>query len=90
MEPETYDTDMLNVLGIDTDPYRNGIDCCCAVHTNAGRYRQMLNELKSKTSGYPDTVTVLLEMEGCCRNILTAGYRMADNIARYYVLGMMQ
>ena len=92
MEPKTYDPDTLRILGLDTDPFRNGIDCCSIIHTNAGRYRTALNEAKSITAGYSDKeiVPVLLEMEGCCRNILTAGYRMADNIARYYVLGLIE
>ncbi len=92
MEPRIYDPGTLNILGMDTDPYRNGIDCCCIVHTNAGRYRQGLNEARNITLGISDgdMVPVLTEMQGCCRNILTAGYRLADNIARYYVLGLME
>ena len=92
MEPKTYNPDTLRILGLDTDPYRNGIDCCSIVHTSAGCYRQALNETKAITSGYSDAdiIPILLEMEGYCRNILTAGYRMADNIARYYVLGMIE
>lgn len=92
MDRKTYDPDILHVLALDTDPYRNGIDCCSIVHTSAGCYRQALNETKAITSGYSDAdiVPILLEMEGYCRSILTAGYRMADNIARYYVLGMIE
>ena len=29
------------------------------------------------------------ELEDCCRNILRAGYRMAEITAKLYVLGMV-
>ena len=30
----------------DADPFRNGTDCCCAVHTCAGRYKRALNAIR--------------------------------------------
>ena len=37
MEPTAYDGSILGMLAIDSDPFRNGTDCYCIVHTNAGR-----------------------------------------------------
>ena len=43
MEPRTYEMSIRRMLGSDSDPFRNGTDCCCIVHTEAGRYKQLLN-----------------------------------------------
>ena len=51
MEPTAYDGSILGMLAIDSDPFRNGTDCCCIVHTNAGRYKQALNELNAINRG---------------------------------------
>ena len=50
MEPTAYDGSILGMLAIDSDPFRNGTDCCCIVHTNAGRYKQALNKLIGGTA----------------------------------------
>lgn len=52
MEPTAYDGSILGMLAIDSDPFRNGTDCCCIVHTNAGRYKQALNELNAINRGW--------------------------------------
>ena len=92
MEPTTYDMSIRRMLGNGSDPFRNGTDCCCIVHTSAGRYKQLLNELKTITNGWhpdPDIASVMDGLEGCCRSILSEGYRMAEITARLYVLGMV-
>ena len=92
MEPTAYDESILGMLAIDSDPFRNGTDCCCIVHTNAGRYKQALNELNAINRGwFSDSEPSILmeELEDCCRNILRAGYRMAEITAKLYVLGMV-
>ena len=92
MEPRTYEMSIRRMLGSDSDPFRNGTDCCCIVHTNTGRYKQLLNEMKAITNGWysdSDPQSVLDELEECCRSILSEGYRMAEITARLYVLGMM-
>ena len=92
MEPGTYDRSIHRMLATDTDPFRNGTDCCCIVHTNAGRYKQLLNEMKAIVNGWysdSDIKSVLDELEECCKCILSEGYRMAEITARLYVLGMV-
>ena len=92
MEPTAYDGSILGMLAIDSDPFRNGTDCCCIVHTNAGRYKQALNELNAINRGWftdSDPAALMEELEDCCRNILQAGYRMAEITAKLYVLGMV-
>ena len=92
MEPTAYDGSILGMLAIDSDPFRNGTDCCCIVHTNAGRYKQALNELNAINRGcFSDSEPSMLmeELEEPCRNILRAGYRMAEITAKLYVLGMV-
>lgn len=74
-----------DVLGIGTDPFRNGTDCCCAVHTAAGRYKQALNRLKEHDG---DAVSLIRDLEDSGRTILEAGYRMAEITAKVRVLGM--
>ncbi len=34
MEPRTYEMSIRGMLMSDTDPFRNGTDCCCIVHTS--------------------------------------------------------
>ena len=51
MESTAYDGSILGMLAIDSDTFRNGTDCCCIVHTNAGRYKQALNELNAINRG---------------------------------------
>ena len=92
MEPRTYEMSIRGMLGNDSDPFRNGTDCCCIVHTEAGRYKQLLNEMRAIVNGWysdSDPQSVLDELEECCRSILSEGYRMAEITARLYVLGMM-
>ena len=92
MEPTAYDGSILGMLAIDSDPFRNGTDCCCIVHTNAGRYKQALNELNAINRGwFSDSEPSILmeELEESCRSILQAGYRMAEITAKLYVLGMV-
>lgn len=52
MESTAYDGSILGMLAIDSDTFRNGTDCCCIVHTNAGRYKQALNELNAINRGW--------------------------------------
>lgn len=92
MEPRTYDASIRRMLSNGSDPFRNGTDCCCIVHTSTGRYKQLLNELKAITNGWysdSDIQSVMEEMEECCKSILSEGYRMAEITARLYVLGMI-
>ena len=91
MEPETYERSIRRMLATGSDPFRNGTDCCCTVHTNAGRYKQALNEARAIIDRwYPgaDIAEALGEMEECCRSILAAGYRMAETTAKIYVLAV--
>ena len=58
MEPRTYEMSIRRMLGNDSDPFRNGTDCCCIVHTEAGRYKQLLNEMRAIVNGwYSDSDT---------------------------------
>ena len=80
MEPTAYDGSILGMLAIDSDPFRTG------------RYKQALNELNAINRGwFSDSEPSILmeELEDCCRNILRAGYRMAEITAKLYVLGMV-
>ena len=52
MAPTAYDGSIHGMLAIDSDPFRNGTDCCRIVHTNAGRYKQALNELNANNRGW--------------------------------------
>ena len=69
MEPRTYEMSIRRMLGSDSDPFRNGTDCCI-VHTEAGRYKQLLNEMRAITNGWysdSDLQSVLDELEECCK-----------------------
>ena len=80
------------MLGNDANLFRNGTDCCYIVHTNAGRYKRNMNELRSLTQGWniETDPNILIEgMEDSVRKILNAGYRMASVTARLYVRGML-
>ena len=93
MEPRTYEESILRMLAVDSDPYKNGTDCCCIVHTAAGRYKQSMNEARAISNGWysdSDPSDIIEELEECCKNILTAGYRMAEITAKLYVLGMVE
>ncbi len=81
---------ILAMLNMDTDPYRNGVDACCIVHTGAGRYKTALNELRPFINGFPveNSEESLREMRDACLDILEAGYCMAEVYAKLYVLGL--
>lgn len=74
-----------DALGIDTDPWKNGTDCCCTIHTNANRYKQALNGLRNDGG---DTAEQLRIMFDSNKLILANGYRMAEIWAKIYVLEM--
>ncbi len=90
-QPKRYDPGIMEMLGMDADPFRNGNDLCSVVHTNAGRYRRTLNDLRDfgTSMGEPDFLRDLAVLGDCYRNILAAGYRMCEVTARVYVLGMV-
>ena len=70
----------------DADPFRNGTDCCCAVHTCAGRYKRALNAVRD---GRGDVQSLLDAMQESYRGILAAGCRMAEVWARVYILELI-
>ncbi len=73
-------------LGIDADPFKNGTDCCCTIHTNANRYKGALNELRRNDGG--DIAGQLQIMYDSNKLILASAYRMAEIWAKIYVLEM--
>ncbi len=77
-----------DALGIDTDPFKNGTDCCCTIHTNANRYKKALNELRKGDSG--DISGQLQIMYDSNKLILANAYRMAEIWAKIYVLEMSE
>ena len=77
---------MLDMPMFGADPFRNGTDCCCAVHTCAGRYKRAMNAIRD---GGTDVQALLDAMEESYRGILTAGCRMADVWARIYILELI-
>ena len=92
MDSEEEFRSILAMLGNDDNLFRNGTDCCYIVHTNAGRYKRNMNELRSLVQGWDietDPNTLIEGMEDSVREILNAGYRMASVTARLYVMGMM-
>ena len=92
MDSEEEFRSILAMLGNDANLFRNGTDCYCIVHTNAGRYKRNMNELRSLIQGWDietDPNTLIEGMEDSVREILNAGYRMASVTARLYVMGMM-
>lgn len=80
-----YDNNVFEMLGMDSDPFRNGRDCCCIAHTCAGRYKRALNCIKN---GNEDSAPLLKEMESSYKGILASGYRMCEIWAKVYVLEM--
>lgn len=84
---ERSDISAYIALGIGSDPFRNGTDCCCAVHTAAGRYKKALNQLRVPEEG-ADIASLLRELEDSGRSILETGYRMAEVTAKVRVLEM--
>ncbi len=91
MEPKRYDPSVIAMLGMDTDPFRNGNDCCSIVHTETGRYRHALNEIRDygTVMEEKDFIAELKTLGECYRNILAEGYRMCEITAKIYVLGMV-
>lgn len=76
---------VLDALRMDTDPYRNGTDCCCAVHTSVNKYKRTLNLLKQVES--EDEFTVLLdELGDSCRTVIHEGCRMFEVYGRICIL----
>ncbi len=87
MDSEEY-RQILAMLGTDTDLFKNGIDACCIIQTNAGCYKQAVKELRSIAKGYQSNVRPQLlvhDMAVSTRNILDTGYRMASITAKLYV-----
>ena len=70
----------------DADPFRNGTDCCCAVHACAGRYKRAMRAIRD---GGADVQPLLDIMEESYRGILEAGCKMAEVWARIYVLELI-
>ena len=85
MEPHTgYGVHAMPMF--DADPFRNGTDCCCIVHTCAGRYKRAMNAIKD---GGADVQSLLDAMEESYRGVLAAGCRMAEAWARIYMLELI-
>lgn len=84
---ERNERSVYTALGMESDPFRNGVDACCAVHTNAGRFKRALTELKSPDED-TDIARLINELEQSNRSILAAGYRMSEVCTRVYVLEM--
>ncbi len=70
----------------DADPFRNGIDCCCEVHTFAGRYKRAMCAIRD---GCTDVQPLLDIMDESYKGILEAGCRMAEAWSRIYVLELI-
>ena len=85
MESHT-DYGMHSVPMFDADPFRNGTDCCCAVHTCAGRYKRSMNAIRDEGT---DVQPLLDAMEENYKGVLAAGCRMAEVWARIYVLELI-
>ena len=85
MEPHTgYGVHAMPMF--DADPFRNGTDCCCIVHTCAGRYKRAMNAIKD---GGADVQSLLDAIEESYRGVLAAGCRMAEAWARIYMLELI-
>lgn len=86
MESDNWKS-ILAMLDMGTDPFRNGTDCCCALHTSANRYKRALNRIRYNASEeeLPD---LLNELESSCKTILYEGCRMFEICGRVYVLEM--
>ncbi len=69
-------------LSTDGDPFRRGINGCCAVHTQAGVFKQ---EMISLRDGDRDP-SRLQAMERAYRGILAEGCGLAAVWAQVYVL----
>ncbi len=78
-----------DVLGIESDPFKNGTDSCCTIHTNANRYKKALNELRSQNED-TDVAEQLKVMFDANKLILASAYRMAEIWAKIYVLEMSE
>lgn len=86
MEPE-YWKSILDVLGMENDPFRNGTDCCCTIHTCANRCKSALNGIRNVERS--DELPVHLDnLERNCKCILYEGCRLFEVYGRLYVLGM--
>lgn len=85
-----YDRNSIyDMLAMGSDPFRNGTDCCCAVHTAAGNYRRALNEIRAYENGADaDVPQAIRDMEKAYREILESGYRMCGIYAKILVLEM--
>ena len=85
------DTQTYRMLAIDSDPFRNGNDCCSIIHTSAGRCRQIMSEARAIINGWfsdSELSQLLDDLDSCTRNILQAGYRLAEIRAKIYSMGM--
>ena len=80
MDSDRFGFDADRVFG--ADPFRNGIDSCCAVHTCAGRYKRALTAIRD---GDTDIQSLMGIMEESCYGVLSAGIEMSRAWSRIYV-----
>lgn len=86
MEPDHWKS-ILDMLGMENDPFRNGTDRCCAIHTCANGCKTALNGIRDieNIDELPDRLD---DLERNCKCILYEGCRLFEVYGRLYVLGM--
>lgn len=84
MDSDMYGRGAVGIFG--ADPFRNGIDSCCTVHTCAGRYKRALASIRE---GGTDIQSLMGVMEESYLGVLDAGAEMAKAWARIYVEVML-
>ena len=78
---------ILDMLGMDNDPFRNGTDCCCTIHTNANRCKSALNGIRD-IDGMDELPYHLEDLERSCKTILYEGCRLFEVYGRIHIPGM--
>lgn len=78
---------ILDMLGMDNDPFKNGTDCCCTIHTNANRCKSALNGIRD-IDGMDELPYHFEDLERSRKTILYEGCRLFEVYGRIYVLGM--
>ena len=78
---------ILDMLGMDNDPFRNGTDCCCTIHTNANRCKSALNGIRD-IDGMDELPYHLVDLERSCKTILYEGCRLFEVCGRIHIPGM--
>lgn len=89
MESDRQYRKLFSTLAMTKDPFKQGTNICCQLHTTANRYRQSLKAVESYELGYVDGTDInhhIERLDDSFKCILLLGYALARNYAQVYTL----